>query len=181
MYKNHSSFYNSGYDSREDEFEQCPLNDTDFLEVRPAVRSSGPYSIVPPMHDNQPLLHPISTIPQPTLSSEMHLSSSMEKNNEPMYYMTRAPKRQPRRYKTTRHVKLTRGNLVLECPVPTQYIKSVPIKDGKEFTHMRYTAATCDPRDFVTEGYTLRQQLLGRQTELFIVLTMYNVKRDHTC
>lgn len=40
---------------------------------------------------------------------------------------------------------------------------------------MRYTAATCDPKDFVGEGYTLRQQMLGRKTELFIVLTMYNV------
>lgn len=40
---------------------------------------------------------------------------------------------------------------------------------------MRYTAATCDPKDFVNEGYTLRQQMLGRKTELFIVLTMYNV------
>lgn len=41
---------------------------------------------------------------------------------------------------------------------------------------MRYTAATCDPKDFESEGYTLRQPLLGRETELFIVLTMYNVK-----
>lgn len=37
-------------------------------------------------------------------------------------------------------------------------------------------AATCDPKDFVNEGYTLRQQMLGRKTELFIVLTMYNVR-----
>lgn len=74
-----------------------------------------------------------------------------------------------------KRVKLTRGNLVLDCPVPTRYLQSVPLKDTKEFTHMRYTAATCDPKDFVDEGYTLRQQLLGRETELFIVLTMYNV------
>lgn len=40
---------------------------------------------------------------------------------------------------------------------------------------MRYTAATCDPKDFASQGYTLRQQLLERHTELFIVLTMYNV------
>lgn len=74
-----------------------------------------------------------------------------------------------------KRVKLTRGNLVLDCPVPTKYLQNAPIKDSKEFTHMRYTAATCDPKDFATEGYTLRQQLLGRETELFIVLTMYNV------
>jgi hypothetical protein len=61
--------------------------------------------------------------------------------------------------------------------VPTSYLKDVPLKEGKEFTHMRYTAATCDPKDFVGEGYTLRQQLFGRKTELFIVLTMYNVSK----
>lgn len=59
--------------------------------------------------------------------------------------------------------------------MPTAYLNDVPIKDGKEFTHMRYTAATCDPKDFVNDGYTLRQPMLGRKTELFIVLTMYNV------
>lgn len=71
---------------------------------------------------------------------------------------------------------MTRGNLVLDCPVPTSYLKSVPIKETKEFTHMRYTAATCDPKDFGAEDYVLRQQLMERETELFIVLTMYNVK-----
>ncbi|KAI8876578.1 glycosyltransferase family 2 protein [Backusella circina FSU 941] len=85
-----------------------------------------------------------------------------------------APTRQPRRYKTTRKVKLTKGNLVLECPVPTTYLKGLPYQEGKEFTHMRYTGATCDPKDFVSEGYTLRQQMMNRKTELFIVLTMYN-------
>lgn len=39
----------------------------------------------------------------------------------------------------------------------------------------RYIAATCDPADFQKDGYTLRQNLLHRETELFIVLTMYNV------
>ncbi|KAG1450422.1 hypothetical protein G6F56_008354 [Rhizopus delemar] len=39
---------------------------------------------------------------------------------------------------------------------------------------MRYTAATCDPADFEKQNYKLRQNLLGRETELFIVLTMYN-------
>ncbi|KNE92176.1 hypothetical protein PSTG_14412 [Puccinia striiformis f. sp. tritici PST-78] len=51
-----------------------------------------------------------------------------------------------------------------------------PRKDEREFTHMRYTAATCDPNDFKDERYTLRQVLYepARRTELFIVMTMYN-------
>lgn len=47
--------------------------------------------------------------------------------------------------------------------------------------NIRFVAATCDPKDFASEGYTLRQQLLGRETELFIVLTMYNVRFCWIC
>ncbi|CAO3598922.1 unnamed protein product [Absidia cylindrospora] len=83
-----------------------------------------------------------------------------------------APRRQRRRYNTTKRIKLTEGNLVLDCPVPDQYLASVPMRDRKEFTHMRYTAVTNDPSDFTK--YTLRQALMGRQTELFICITMYN-------
>jgi hypothetical protein len=69
-----------------------------------------------------------------------------------------------------RRVQLTGGNLVLDCPVPNKYLDAVPKRDAHEFTHMRYTAATCDPSEFVSQGYTLRQALGGRQTELFIVM-----------
>ncbi|KAI8344545.1 chitin synthase 1 [Chlamydoabsidia padenii] len=89
-------------------------------------------------------------------------------------YSGEAPRRQARRYKTVRKVKLTGGNLVLENPVPTKYLQYVQRRDAHEFTHMRYTAATCDPAKFVAEKYQLRQQLMNRETELFIVLTMYN-------
>lgn len=76
---------------------------------------------------------------------------------------------------SARKVKLHRGHLVLDCPVPSKLLQAVPAKEYKEYTSMRYTAATCDPSTFVSDGYTLRQQLLQRSTELFIVLTMYNV------
>ncbi|KAJ3378347.1 Chitin synthase, class 1 [Chytriomyces hyalinus] len=45
----------------------------------------------------------------------------------------------------------------------------------REFTHLRYTAATCDPNDFKERGYRLRSQDLDRKTELFIVITMYKL------
>ena len=49
-------------------------------------------------------------------------------------------------------------------------------KNAQEFTHMRYTAATCRSFEF-EEGNArnFRQQFSGRVTELFMVLTMYNV------
>ncbi|KAF8928612.1 Chitin synthase, class 1, partial [Haplosporangium bisporale] len=64
-----------------------------------------------------------------------------------------------------------------ELPVPSKLLKSLKYQDGEEFTHMRYTAATCDPNDFLAENYTLRPLIVDdhpRETELFIVMTMYN-------
>ncbi|CAE6428461.1 unnamed protein product [Rhizoctonia solani] len=47
--------------------------------------------------------------------------------------------------------------------------------NSNEFTHMRYSAATCDPDDFTTEnGWSLRTSNYGRQTELLIAVTSYN-------
>lgn len=72
-----------------------------------------------------------------------------------------------------RQVPLVNGNLVLDVPVP----RSVrPLKPGssnedeKEMKQMRYTAATCDPDDFMRERFTLRQYLYqpARQTEIFV-------------
>ncbi|KAI8144107.1 glycosyltransferase family 2 protein [Fennellomyces sp. T-0311] len=84
-----------------------------------------------------------------------------------------APARQPRR-RTVRRVPLVRGNLVLDCPVPEQYLQSVPRRNEKEFSHMRYSAVTSDPATYNAESYTLRQELMDRQTELFICITLYN-------
>ncbi len=41
----------------------------------------------------------------------------------------------------------------------------------------RYSAVTCDPDDFARSGYSLRQFESKRTTEIFIVITMYNVSR----
>ncbi|KAG0331756.1 Chitin synthase, class 1, partial [Podila humilis] len=84
------------------------------------------------------------------------------------------PMRQQRRYKTTRKVQLTQGNLVLDCPIPSKLLDVLPKKNGDEFTTMRYTAVTCDPNEFAKQNYTLRPKMQNRETELFIVMTMYN-------
>ncbi|KAF3760788.1 family 2 glycosyltransferase [Cryphonectria parasitica EP155] len=81
-----------------------------------------------------------------------------------------------KRWKTVKEVLLYKGNLVLDCPVPPRLLSQVPHGERDEFTHMRYTAATCDPNFFYEENFTLRQKLFSkpRHTELFIVVTMYN-------
>jgi len=81
-----------------------------------------------------------------------------------------------KRWKTVKQVLLYRGNLVLDCPVPPRLLSQLPHGERDEFTHMRYSAATCDPSNFYEENFTLRQRLFSkpRHTELFIVVTMYN-------
>ncbi|KAJ3293280.1 Chitin synthase, class 2 [Borealophlyctis nickersoniae] len=79
------------------------------------------------------------------------------------------------RKRTVRNIPLTpQGNLVIDVPVPDRVLGVGKFRTGEEFTHMRYTAATCTADEFPSRGYSLRQQEYGRQTELFIVVTMYN-------
>lgn len=75
-----------------------------------------------------------------------------------------------------KEVQLINGELILECKIPTILYSFLPRRDEIEFTHMRYTAVTCDPDDFVDRGYKLRQNIgrTMRETELFICVTMYN-------
>ncbi|QIX00894.1 hypothetical protein AMS68_006411 [Peltaster fructicola] len=76
----------------------------------------------------------------------------------------------------TKEVRLINGELILECKIPTILYSFLPRRDDVEFTHMRYTAVTCDPNDFVERGYKLRQNIgrTERETELLICVTMYN-------
>lgn len=80
-----------------------------------------------------------------------------------------------RRNKTTKHVPLTNGNLVLDLPVPPKLV--LPRSGHPEVMKTRYTAVTCDPDDFEKKGHFLRQNQMNRRTELFICITMYNVSR----
>ncbi|KAJ2861026.1 hypothetical protein GGH94_005159 [Coemansia aciculifera] len=99
-----------------------------------------------------------------------------------LYDMQQAPPPNARKFKRfqsqrnrkLQKVVLTAGNLVVDCPVPKSVLQAGKFQEDREFTHMRYTAVTCDPNYFANEKYSLRPVLLERKTELFIVLTMYN-------
>jgi len=82
--------------------------------------------------------------------------------------------RMHRRHKQ-RRVQLTNGNLVMDLPVPPKLI--LPLrKSDRETGFTRYTAVTCDPDDFEKRGFFLRQNESNRSTELFICVTMFNVR-----
>lgn len=88
---------------------------------------------------------------------------------------------QQRRHNVNRNVALTYGNLVLNCPIPTKLGTFVNRRDTDEFTHMRYSAVTCDPDEFVQNNFTLRQNIYNRHTEIFIGVTMYNEDEHLFC
>ncbi|WFC97396.1 chitin synthase [Malassezia yamatoensis] len=89
--------------------------------------------------------------------------------------------RQQRRHNVNRNVALTYGNLVLNCPIPTKLSTFVNRRDTDEFTHMRYSAVTCDADEFASNNFTLRQSLYNRHTEIFIGMTMYNEDEHLFC
>ena len=127
--------------------------------------------------DDRPILQPDNAYgPDPhQIPTPIH----EEMEDEEMSYQQPPPASQIRRWKTVKEVQLFNGNLVLDCPVPPRLLNQVPHAqppERDEFTHMRYSAATCDPADFYDERFTLRQRLFAkpRHTELFIVITMYN-------
>ncbi|KAI9735801.1 MAG: Chitin synthase, class 1 [Cirrosporium novae-zelandiae] len=120
--------------------------------------------------DNVPILRTDST----PFGPNPHLASPIQE------YPQGTPTPQPiRRWKTVKEVQLYDGNLVLDCPIPPRLLNNVPhaqAPERDEFTHMRYSAATCDPSEFFNDRFTLRQRLFAkpRHTELFIAVTMYN-------
>lgn len=76
-------------------------------------------------------------------------------------------------------VGLLNGNLILDCPVPDRILAKYAgknIDDSREFKFMRYQAATCDPRNFSDENFSLRQRYYKRprECEIMIVVTLYN-------
>ncbi|KAJ5378987.1 chitin synthase [Penicillium cosmopolitanum] len=72
--------------------------------------------------------------------------------------------------------------LSVDYPVPSAIRNAIEPKymndsgsPPEEFTHLRYTAATCDPDEFnLRNGYNLRAAMYNRYTELLIAITYYN-------
>jgi chitin synthase len=102
--------------------------------------------------------------------------ANMGMNGAETMHFGPAPARgaQLRRHKTRKNVRLTQGNLILDCPIPTKLQSFLSRRGEEEFNSMRYTAATCDPNDFSTSNFNLRPTLYNRHTEIFICITLYN-------
>ncbi|KAH7927646.1 glycosyltransferase family 2 protein [Leucogyrophana mollusca] len=162
--------------------------------VQPPARPTSQFGPSYELHDREepdqeieagdiPLLRresPYAPIPMPGGYDQAMADDTPEDNN---IRYGRIPQRVPRRYKTIKKVELFHGNFVLDSAVPTKLLDMCAQRNEREFTHMRYSAATCDPNDFKDEGFTLRQVHYDppRRTELFIVMTMYNEDEELFC
>lgn len=127
----------------------------------------------PSQHDMQQLHNgvPVPTMPyqQSYPPVQAQLRPQMSRGSSSGY--TDAREKLMKR-RSVRQIELQEGNLVLDMQVPTHIVPAG--KNEEEMTKMRYTAATCDPDDFMAMRFTLRPYLYGRHTELFVVMTMYN-------
>lgn len=120
---------------------------------------------------------PSSGFPQPGISPNPY-----ERSDSTEAWRARQNQGTLKRY-ATRKVKLVQGSVLsIDYPVPSAIQNAVQAKyrndlegGSEEFTHMRYTAATCDPDDFTLKnGYNLRPAMYNRHTELLIAITYYN-------
>lgn len=131
-----------------------------------------------PPKTNRPPLHPqASFASESTFTDDLYQKYDVDYEHlgpAPEGAQLRRGARQAQMAK--KEVKLVNGELILECKIPTILYSFLPYKNSIEFTHMRYTAVTCDPDEFVSRGYKLRQNIGStmRETELFICVTMYN-------
>jgi chitin synthase len=165
-----------------------------FSGPQSSVRSSadlGETTTIPIDEGSDDVFAPLATDPHPNLTSHkshksFHSQSTVSGDDDPKeehdHYGPAPTGRQERRrgarqaQMAKKEVRLINGELILECKIPTILHSFLPRRDEVEFTHMRYTAVTCDPDDFVHRGYKLRQNIGStmRDTELFICITMYN-------
>jgi chitin synthase len=116
--------------------------------------------------------------PMPNVSYQQQYPPSPQQQHPGLYHAGSSAgwsvtKEKLMKRRSVKKVQLFQGNLVLDVDVPSSIVPAAN-QNVEEFSKLRYTAATCDPDDFMSSRYSLRQYLWGRQTELFIVMTMYN-------
>ncbi|KAL4262585.1 Chitin synthase [Pleurotus pulmonarius] len=114
-------------------------------------------------------------------SLSSHANTEPETPVETKHYGPAPSGRVVRRRKSRKRVQLTNGNYVLSSDVPPAMVMPFSSRGEPEMTKTRYTAVTGDPDEFEKRGFSLRQNEMGRKTELFIVITMYNEDEELFC
>ncbi|KAJ1920657.1 hypothetical protein H4219_001216 [Mycoemilia scoparia] len=149
-----------------------------LMEARPFTPQEQPSLADMAQQEQNAMGHVTDEKMDPRIKPEMDefTSSLLNVDNAPPEGARRYEDYNQQRSRQLRQVALTSGNLVLDCPVPKKVLEMgrPEFRSQPECTHLRYTACTSDPNHFANNKYVLRQAMYLRQTELFIVLTMYN-------
>lgn len=74
-------------------------------------------------------------------------------------------------------IPLFRGNAIFDIPAPPALLANASFGDHEtqertEFSHVRYSALTCKPTDFMRSGYTLRPELYASPRATGILISM---------
>lgn len=176
-----------------DPFYASELHEPQYLSAAdasdPLASMSNAYSdesIHVPLHDKR---DSVGRLSYPDIHTEfgMHRPSASMIDvdaDEPGSQRGWAERQQPPSHGHMRQVELKGGNWIVDYPVPSPVANAVEAEyreqgQPKEFTHLRYSAVTCDPDEFTREnGWGLRTSTdYGRDTDLLITLTYYNEDR----
>ncbi|KAI5474977.1 chitin synthase, glycosyltransferase family 2 protein [Pseudohyphozyma bogoriensis] len=164
-------------------YDEGPFYDTASVNSHTALNMPPPHAPYAAQHHQYPPASPIAPPnPNSPFFNPQNSSPRFPAPHQQSEYSMARQKLLNRR--SVRQVELTDGHLVLEMPVPRSILQynsykgeDMSLESGK----MRYTAVTEDPDDFTRMKYRLRPVLYGRQTELFICLTMYNEDENLFC
>lgn len=159
-----------GYNQYDARYEQDPHPNWDSRSYQSSMHASSQAHLNPQYEKFDMDQPPVPALPyNPNYPPPQHRPLMMHHSSTGY---TDAREKLMRR-RSVRHVELQDGNLILDVKVPSHIVPK-GMDRIEEMTTMRYTAATCDPDDFLRSKYSLRPYLYGRHTELFIVMTMYN-------
>ncbi|MCJ1475119.1 Chitin synthase, class 2 [Lambiella insularis] len=162
-------------------YELTDAYDSEAASMAPSVRQRDPYN-------SRARSHSSTRLEDSTVASGIPgRTQSPYGGNEPGSTEAWRQRQMPgatglKRY-ATRKVKLVQNSVLsVDHAVPSAIQNAVQAKyrndlegGSEEFTHMRYTAATCDPDEFTLKnGYNLRPAMYNRHTELLIAITYYN-------
>lgn len=162
--ESHQSERNYGQDDDDDEDDDdddddegtCYNSHSSHHQQKPhAYQNPAEYNVFPNMQR------------QATSSS----SGTYMEPNETRHFGPAPIGRVTRRHKKQR-IRLTQGNLIVDLKIPLRL--PIPVRQAPENQYTRYTAVTCDPDEFKKRGFFLRQIEYKRETELFVVITLYN-------
>ncbi|KAK5788051.1 hypothetical protein VI817_010547 [Penicillium citrinum] len=160
-------------------------------QQRHHATSPGPLSVSDSMNDGMtryslqdtgPAIFPGGQDPSMGLHRRSGISTPASETPSDAWQQRNAPASGLRRY-ATRKIKLVQGSVLsVDYPVPSAIQNAIQreyreSEEGfpEEFSHLRYTAATCDPDEFtLRNGYNLRPAMYNRHTELLIAITYYN-------